>query len=236
MGGHPAAPLGSGESLGMPPPRSSPGRRGGTHMSLAGRFLPSTMRMERALRRAMAGGQRSRAEPSGAKRRRARPRTRGPEHSAHVRTGIGAHQSARGGGGRRRGLEGIRGAHWVVLSTVGQGVWPPMVGGAGLPALPGSRGVPPVSPLRPRPLRCVPAVPAGSPLCPRCVPAGSPLCPLGPLSPRRCPRFQGSSAPACLAQRPPVLDQTYTELLRPHEPGGCSISRAALHPKPPAFY
>lgn len=48
----------------MPPPRTPPGRRGGTHMSLAGRFLPSTMRMERALRRAMAGGQRSRAEPS----------------------------------------------------------------------------------------------------------------------------------------------------------------------------
>lgn len=69
-------------------------------MSLAGRFLPSTMRMERALRRAMAGGQRSRAEPSGAKRRRARPRTCGPEHSAHVRAGARGRQSPRGGGER----------------------------------------------------------------------------------------------------------------------------------------
>lgn len=38
-------------------PRLVPSRSpGDTHMSLAGRFLPSTMRMESALRRAMAGG------------------------------------------------------------------------------------------------------------------------------------------------------------------------------------
>lgn len=99
VGGTPRSTPGKAASpSGMPPPRTSPGPHRDTHMSLAGRFLPSTMRMERALRRAMAGGQRSRAEPSGAKRRRARPRTRGPEHSAHVRAGAGGRQSACGGG------------------------------------------------------------------------------------------------------------------------------------------
>lgn len=100
----------------------------------------------------------------------------------------------------------------------------------------GGRGRAPRAARVPRGPPGVPAVPSVPPLCPRCVPAGSPLCPLGPLSPWHCPRFQGSSAPACLAQRPPVLDQTHTKPLSPHAPGGCSISRAALHPKPPAFY
>lgn len=63
-------------------------------MSLAGRFLPSTMRMESALRRAMAGGQRSRdAEP------RLEPAL--PRPRAHVRAGGAAGcQSAHGGGER----------------------------------------------------------------------------------------------------------------------------------------
>lgn len=53
---HPTALLRPGDSLPECPhldPSRSPGD---THMSLAGRFLPSTMRMESALRRAMAGG------------------------------------------------------------------------------------------------------------------------------------------------------------------------------------
>lgn len=66
---------------------SSPDPPGGTHMSLAGRFLPSTMRMESALRRAMAGGQRSATEPSAA----SNPQL--PQPRAHVRAGATGSQS-----------------------------------------------------------------------------------------------------------------------------------------------
>lgn len=62
MEGHPTALPGQGGLPAGLSPQTPPGPPGGTHMSLAGRFLPSTMRMESALRRAMAGGQRSGAE------------------------------------------------------------------------------------------------------------------------------------------------------------------------------
>lgn len=166
------------------------------------------MRMERALRRAMAGGRA--AQPSRAERSQTgpsvasnpRPRAQRPCAGRRRRPPISAW-----GRGRGRGPEHIRSSHWVMLSAVRQGVWPERGGrgralrAAGVPQRP-----PAVSP-RFVPSLCPPAV---SPRCVPSVPSLCLLCPLCPLSPRHHPRLQGGAAPACQ----PGLDQTHTGPLR----------------------
>lgn len=71
---------------------ANPQPRHSTHMSLAGRFLPSTMRMDSTLRRAMAreGGTERAAERG--------PEPAAPEPRAHVRAGTAGGQSASASG------------------------------------------------------------------------------------------------------------------------------------------